>query len=32
MVTPDNPDTATGTLLLVVVPFPSWPSLLLPQQ
>ena len=29
---PERPLTATGTELFVVVPLPSWPSLLLPQH
>ena len=29
---PDKPDTTTGVVRVVVVPSPSWPSLLLPQH
>ena len=32
MATPLNPETAAGTIRLVVVPSPSWPKLLFPQQ
>jgi hypothetical protein len=27
-----SPDTATGVVLFVVVPLPSWPTPLFPQQ
>jgi len=32
LVAPDSPDTATGVVLDVVVPFPNWPEKFAPQH